>query len=304
MPTVRDIGEFLQREGLVSGPLPELTSEPVSVVRADDQAVGGALSWMSAKRLAQDPVRVQQFQGTLLIVPATGLSGAAGAGICIACRSPKLAFSRVVDRFFPELAAWPWPVAPSQRANDASVSPSAKIAPNVVIGAGCLVEDDVEIGPGTAIAHTTIRRGTRIGANCTIGLPGFGFDKSESGEWFRFPHIGTVEIGSDVEIGSNTCIDRGALGATRIGDGAKIDNLVHIAHNVVIGRNALVIANAMIGGSAHIGEGTWVAPSASVMNQVTVGKDVTVGMGAVVTKSVRDGVTVAGVPAKELQPKG
>ena len=302
MSTAFAIVTFLKSQGLTDAEPAGFDALPITAVRSEEEASAGSLSWMSAKRHLQDSSRLAQFPGALLIAPPDAPSGRVAGGFSVACRTPKLAFSKVVDHFFSASTEWPW--SADARASDSLVSPSARIAPGVVIGRSCVIGDGVEIGPGTAIAHTTVGAGTHIGANCTIGLPGFGFDKAETGEWFRFPHIGTVEIGANVEIGSNTCIDRGALGATRIGDGAKIDNLVHIAHNVVVGPNALVIANAMLGGSAKIGAGTWIAPSASVMNQVTIGSGVTVGMGAVVTKHVRDGVTVAGVPAKELQPKG
>jgi UDP-3-O-[3-hydroxymyristoyl] glucosamine N-acyltransferase len=112
-----------------------------------------------------------------------------------------------------------------------------------------------------------------------------------------------VEIEENVEIGSNTCIDRGALGNTIVRSGAKIDNLVHLAHNVVVGCNALVIANSMIGGSTVIEEGAWIAPSVSVMNQVSIGKSSILGMGAVVIKDVADGAVMVGNPAKALEKK-
>ncbi len=304
MPSVLEIATYLFDHGLSRTAPSGFDPVPVTGVRPEDEASAGDLSWMSAKRFAQDPTRLSRFPGALLIGPREAPSGRVSGGFSIACDVPKLAFSKVVDHFFGEAAAWPWPAEGTVRAPDSRVSPSARLAPNVIVGAGCNIGDDVEIGPGSVLAHASIGAGTRIGANCTIGLPGFGFERAETGEWFRFPHIGTVEIGAFVEIGSNTCIDRGALGPTRIRDGAKIDNLVHIAHNVDIGENALVIANAMIGGSARIGAGTWVAPSASVKNQVTIGAGVTVGMGAVVLGNVADGKVVAGVPAKELQPKG
>lgn len=304
MPTIREISEFLASNGLAVRLPPGVDDTRVTAPSALEGAVAGALSWLSAKRLAQDHSQVSDFAGAFLVAPSEAPAVRLVHGVCVPCFSPKLAFSKVVSAFFPELSAWPWPTAPSFVSAQSRLATSARLAPGVVVGAGCVIEDGVEIGPGTVLAHTRVGPGTRIGANCSLGLAGFGFDRTETGEWFRFPHVGGVDIGRDVEIGSNTCIDRGSLGNTCIGDGAKIDNLVHIAHNVRVGANALVIANAMLGGSAQIGEGTWVAPSASVMNQVTIGAGATVGMGAVVTKNVRDGVTVAGVPAKELQPKG
>lgn len=105
-------------------------------------------------------------------------------------------------------------------------------------------------------------------------------------------------IEDDVDIGANTCIDRGALGDTRIGRGARIDNLVHIAHNVQVGAHAAVIADAMIGGSAKIGAYAWIAPSACIRDRVSVGERAVVGLASLVTKDVPADVTVLGAPAR------
>ncbi len=138
-----------------------------------------------------------------------------------------------------------------------------------------------------------------IGANCTLGLCGFGYIWDE-GHWLRFPHIGGVVIESDVEIGSNVCIDRGSIGNTHIRQGVKIDNLVHIAHNADIGEHTLIVAGAVIGGSVKIGKKCFIGMNASIKNGVTIGDNVTVGAGAVVLKDIPDGETWAGVPAKKL----
>ena len=153
------------------------------------------------------------------------------------------------------------------------------------------------------MANCTIAAGVRIGCNCTIGLPGFGYEKDQAGAYWRFPHLGGVRIEADVEIGSNTCIDRGSLGDTVIGRGCKIDNLVHVAHNVVLGNNAVVIANTMLGGSVTIGAGAWVAPSVTIMNQATIGAGATLGLGAVVLKDVAPGQVIVGNPGKVLEKK-
>jgi UDP-3-O-[3-hydroxymyristoyl] glucosamine N-acyltransferase len=106
-----------------------------------------------------------------------------------------------------------------------------------------------------------------------------------------------VRIDDDVDIGANSCVDRGVLDNTWIKRGAKIDNLVHISHNVVIGEDAIVIALTMLGGSVVVGDRAWIAPSATVINQRVIGADATVGLSAVVTKDVQDGQTVMGSPA-------
>ena len=100
-----------------------------------------------------------------------------------------------------------------------------------------------------------------------------------------------------MHIGNNTCIDRGSLKDTVIGEGVKIDNLVHIAHNVNIGKNSLIIACSMIAGSVDIGENSWVAPSSTIRNAITIGKNTTIGLASTVVKSVPDNTTVIGNPA-------
>jgi UDP-3-O-[3-hydroxymyristoyl] glucosamine N-acyltransferase len=139
------------------------------------------------------------------------------------------------------------------------------------------------------------------GAFLSGGPVGFGYSRNEKGELEKFPHLGGVVIEDDVDIGSNTSIDRGTLGNTLIRQGAKIDNLVHIAHNVVVGKHAAVIAHAMIGGSTVIGDYGWVAPSAALMNGIAIGTYATVGLGAVVTKDIPADETWAGIPARPLK---
>lgn len=309
MTTVGDVVRFLGRVGQVEGDptaaSSELRSLVVTGVTPEDTAGSGHISWLSPGRMRQAPERLRAFRGALLLAPAdVGVGRSDSSGIVVGCRSPKFAFAQVVSEFFPELLASPWAAGGGARAESALIAPDVRLAAGVVIGAGVVLHEGVEIGPGTCLAHTAVGKGTRIGANCSIGLPGFGFERAETGEWFRFPHVGRVEIGSDVEVGSNTCIDRGALGATRIEAGAKIDNLVHIAHNVVIGAHALVIANTMVAGSVVIGEGAWIAPSASILNQLTVGANSVIGLGAVVIRNVPPGMTVVGNPARSMDQRG
>jgi UDP-3-O-[3-hydroxymyristoyl] glucosamine N-acyltransferase len=174
---------------------------------------------------------------------------------------------------------------------DNYVGPHCIIEENVVIGDNCVIEGNVMIRKDTVIGNNVLLK-----AGAVIGGQGFGYVKKGK-EWTNFPHFGNVVIEDNVEVGSNTCIDRGALGSTLIKRGAKIDNLVHIAHNVVVGENSLIIADAMIGGSTVIGDDTWVAPSTAIRNGLTIGANCVVGMGAVVIKNVEDGTTVVGNPA-------
>ena len=305
MTTVRDILDFLTGSDQLNQPSlrPDQGTIEVLGVAPEDVAAPGDASWLSSGRLKQAPERVQEFGGALLLAPEVVGLVPSNSGLVVGCRSPKLAFSHVINRFFPDLLAWPWPPPGEDRHATVVVAPDVRLAPGVVLGRGVHLAEGVEVGPFSVLAHTTVGPRTRIGAHCSIGLSGFGFERDEAGQWFRFPHVGGVDIGESVEVGSNTCIDRGSLGRTRIERGAKIDNLVHIAHNVVVGADSLVIAHSMVAGSVRLGEGVWVAPSVAVLNQVRVGDGAVIGLGAVVIRDVAPGTTVVGNPARALEPR-
>ncbi|MDP9203657.1 MAG: UDP-3-O-(3-hydroxymyristoyl)glucosamine N-acyltransferase [Gemmatimonadota bacterium] len=212
---------------------------------------------------------------------------------------PRLAFIRVVaDLFANEAPRGVHPTAvidSSVRLPSAIyVGPLTTIGPKCSIGNGTVIHGGVHIYSDTQIgANVTIHAGTVIGAD------GFGYQRNDDGRLEKFPHLGGVIIEDDVEIGANTCIDRGTLEPTLIREGAKIDNLVHIAHNVDVGRHAAVIAHAMVGGGTRIGDYGWVAPCACLRDGISIGAKATVGLGAVVTRDVPDRATVMGSPARD-----
>jgi UDP-3-O-[3-hydroxymyristoyl] glucosamine N-acyltransferase len=221
----------------------------------------------------------------------------------VAVKNPRLCFIRAITAFFPK--------AKAEGIHPTSVvGKRCRIGKNVSIGPYVTICDGVNVGSGTQIhAGVHICSPARIGRNvvlksgCVIGGDGFGYERNEEGIFEKFPHLGGVVIEDDVEIGSNTCVDRGTLSDTVIGRGTKIDNLVHVAHNVKIGKHCAVIALAMVGGGTQIDDGAWIAPTACLRNGVVIGKQALVGMGAVVTKNVECGETVIGVPAKPIKPK-
>lgn len=192
--------------------------------------------------------------------------------------------------------------------NNASIHSEALIGKNVSIGDFVVIERDVTIKDNVIIGHnnvihsnTIIHNNVKIGSNNTIGANGFGYEKNQNGDYVSFPHIGGVIIFEGVEIGNNNCIDRGTIDNTLIHRNCKIDNLVHISHNVVIGENSLIIANSMIGGSASIGDNCWVSPSSSVLNKINIGNNCIIGMGAVVLKNVDEFDIIVGNPGKIIK---
>ena len=183
----------------------------------------------------------------------------------------------------------------------ATLGENCVIGANVFVSGNTIIKSNCSIGPNTVIKNAIVGNGTIIGSNNTIGGDGFGYAQNEYGEYVLFPHYGSVIIQDRVHIGNNTCIDRGSLSDTLISEGAKIDNLVHIAHNVVIGKNSLIIACSMVAGSVVIGDNCWVAPASTIRNNLSIGENTTVGMGSVVTKNISNGQTVMGNPAVSFE---
>lgn len=145
----------------------------------------------------------------------------------------------------------------------------------------------------TVVYQGTVTVGMRvaIGAFSKIGGYGFGFDP-KSNFTKRWSHSGEVVLSDDVEIGSNTCVDGGTIGATTIGKNTKIDNLVHIAHNVVIGRNVLIVAGTVVGGSVVIGSNVFIGEGVRIKDHVKIGNNVVLGQGSNILKDVPNNTQV------------
>jgi len=267
MPTVRDILDNINEEWSLSGS----TERTVTKVMPIDEADSDSLSFIADEKGFHF---LNDSGAGIIICPwvtEAVLEMDYEHKTIIEVENPKLVFIRLLKKLF----------TPKE---EGFIHPSASI------GAHCYIAPSVEIGKNVIIHPNT-----------TIGTDGFGFLKNENGEWEKFPSLGGVIIEDNVEIGSNCAIDRGALGNTVIREGSKLDNLIHIAHNVKIGKHCAIVAVTMIGGSAQIGDYTWIAPQVCVRDQVKIGRHCLVGMGSVVTKDVPDNTVVMGVPAKEVK---
>jgi UDP-3-O-[3-hydroxymyristoyl] glucosamine N-acyltransferase len=205
-------------------------------------------------------------------------------------------------RFEPATAPFVHPSAcihpDAQLAPDVRIGPFVVVEANAVIGAACQLDAHVVVERGAVIgAGTHLRARVTIGARCVvgsrclfhsgvvIGADGFGFAPHQ-GTWVKIEQLGAVQIGDDVELGANTCIDRGALGDTKIGNGVKLDNLVQIAHNVHIGDHTAMAGCVGVAGSAVIGAHCTVGGGAVVLGHLTLADHVHVSAASVVTRSL------------------
>jgi UDP-3-O-[3-hydroxymyristoyl] glucosamine N-acyltransferase len=213
---------------------------------------------------------------------------------------PKNVFFQIVNHFF---ADTPPPV---QIGGCSFISKSVRMGEGVSIGCNCTIDGDIYIGDGVIIGNNvsiinrvTIGNDTVIHSGCVIGHDGFGwFDEGERHEMIR--HIGGVNIGSDVLVGANTIVSRGALDDTVIGDGCKIDGHTYIAHNVVLGCNVIVVGHTSFGGSVEVGQGAYISTS-NIINQMKIGEGAFVGYGSVVIRNVKAGDRVVGNPARSIK---
>jgi len=184
-----------------------------------------------------------------------------------------------------------------------------KIGESSIISESCRIGDDVDMGRDSLLhPHVTIYRGVRIGARavlhagCVIGADGFGFSLAGD-HWEKFPQIGTVSIGDDVEIGANSCVDRAALGATVIGNGTKIDNLVHVAHNCTIGCHVVIAAQCGFSGGVTVGDYAGFGGQVGVATKAKIDAKAEIGAktGIVSRQHVPAGQPVWGMPARPLR---
>jgi UDP-3-O-[3-hydroxymyristoyl] glucosamine N-acyltransferase len=274
------------------------------------------LSFVSSRKAAE---QAQSSAAGCLIVPPEFLNS--GGRTVIRVREPRAAFARAVSRLHPQAPVQPGIHSTAVIASTTEIGAAASIGPHVSIGEGTVIGARCRIGAGCAIgrrvvlgddsilyANVTIYDEVDIGvrailhSGCVIGADGFGFILTGD-RYGKFPQIGRVVIDSDVEIGANSCVDRAALGVTWIGEGTKLDNLVHVAHNCRIGRHVVVAAQTGFSGGvivedyAVIGGQVGVGDKARIESRAVIGS----GSGILTSKIVRGGQVVWGTPARPLK---
>ena len=235
--------------------------------------------------------------------------------------NPYATYARVAAVLQPAREAEPPGTHPSAViAATARIDPSAHIGPHVVIGARasigahtrlgpqCVIEEDVEIGAdATLVARVTVCRGVKVGARAllhpgvVIGSDGFGF-ALERGAWLKVPQLGGVRLGADVEVGSNSTIDRGAIEDTVIEDGVKLDNLIQIGHNVRVGAHTAIAGCTGVSGSTEIGSRCQIGGAVSIGGHLTICDDVIITGTTMISRSItRPGVYSSGIPFEDAR---
>ncbi len=295
-----------------------LAQQRVDSLESVERASATSLTFVGNGKYA----RLLETSAALVAVVSEGieLSTAARQRVILRVRNADFAMIAILERFAaPELLP-DVGIDPTAR-----VHPTATVASDARIGACVTVGKDARIGARTALFDgVRIYQGATIGTDCVlhanvvirerctvgnrvilasgvaIGTDGFGYRPSPDGRGIsKIPHIGTVLIEDDVEIGANSCVDRGKFGATRIGAGSKIDNLCQIGHNAEIGRCVVISGLSGVAGSTTVGDGSRIGGGCGIADHLRVGRGVSLAARAGVMSDVPDGATWAGTPAQD-----
>ena len=256
--------------------------------------------------------------GASAVILGTSMDSQGLAGIRV--ENPALGFAAALAYLHPEAEAEPGVHPSAQVERDVKLGQDVSIGPCATLGAGATVGDGAVIGAGTYVGRgASLGHGVHlypsvvlydsvilgdeviVHSGTVIGADGFGY-VSDNDVHHKVPQVGGVVIGRQVEIGANSTIDRGTIGDTTIGAGTKIDNLVHIAHNVKVGRGCLLAGEVGIAGSTEIGDFVILAGQVGVVDHVTIGDRAVVASKSAVMQSLEGGKTYAGIPALE-QPR-
>ncbi len=310
--TVEDILEIL-KDGRCRGG----TDREIIGIASLREAEPGDLSFLGNRKYRR---YVPESKATVILVAPAFVGDPGENQLFILVADPSRALALICERV--ERQLWPAPTPGTDPS--ARVDPSAVVHPTACLGPFCVIDAHVQVGRECNLeAHVFVGRKARLGSNCrlragvyvgpfcdlgdrvsllpgaVIGSDGFGY-ASIDGKHGKIPQIGNVVLEDDVEIGANSTIDRARFGETRIGRGSKIDNLVHIAHNVRIGERCLVAAQTGVSGSAVIESGVEIGGQVGLVGHITIGKGSRLGAQAGVSNDLSPGSKVSGTPAHSI----
>ena len=216
--------------------------------------------------------------------------------------NPRLSFAKIVKKYFLEEKTKKGIHKTCVIGKNCKIGKSVSIGVNSVIGNGVLIGANTIINNNVVISDNVV-----IGNNCyiksgaIIGEDGFGFEIVKNKPPVKIPQIGSVVIGSNVEIGANSNIACGTLNSTIIESGVKIDNHVHIGHNCHISNNTIITACVEISGSVNIGKNCWIGPNSSIIQKIDIGDNSTIGIGAIITKNIKKNEKIMGLNSIDLK---
>ncbi len=298
-PPVR-LGELVAELG---GELLGVADQTIRTIASLDAADSGCISFLANPKYK---AQLQTTQAACVIVAPAVKDEAAARGAAIVTPDPYLYFARLTQWWARRVRPQPLAQVHPSAVVDASavLAPGVSVGPLAVIEAGAVVAEGAMIGPHCVVGRKArIGAGTRLSARVTIGFDcvlgarcivhsgavigadGFGFAPHQ-GRWEKIEQLGAVHIGDDVEIGANTCIDRGALSDTVIETGVKLDNLIQIAHNVRIGEHSAMAANVGVAGSTVIGKHCTVGGAANIIGHLELADRVHISVATTVTRSL------------------
>ncbi|MDD2904147.1 MAG: UDP-3-O-(3-hydroxymyristoyl)glucosamine N-acyltransferase [Syntrophales bacterium] len=306
----RTLGELA---ALLGGKLQGPADLVIHGIAAIDQATPRDITFITHKRFAR--LAAQSQAAAFIVAP----DQAHLSRPLIIVAHPYLAYAQVATLFAPPRSRWPGVSPQAFLGQEVEVGQDVSIAPRVFTGngvrlgdrvtvmPGCVLGDKVQIGADSLLyPHVTVLERCTLGerviihSGTVIGADGFGFVPGKEGH-LKIPQLGIVVIEDDVEVGANCTIDRAALGETRVGRGVKMDNLVHLAHNVQVGEHSFLVAQVGVAGSTKLGKGVSLGGQAGLAGHIELGDGVQVAAQAGVSHSLPAGQTVSGSPARPHQ---
>lgn len=286
----------------------------VSGVAPIEQASAGDVTFIAQARFLE---QLDHTAAAAVLVAKDVVLTPGQRPVLIRVANPYFAFIEVIKKYLPHPQGATGLDPAAQVSEHARLGKGVSVGPHVIIEAGCEIGEAVQIGAGCYVGrnasigshtilfpHVCIAHGVVVGRNVivqfgsVIGSDGFGYVKHE-GRYHKIPHLGTVVIEDDVEIGANCTIDRGTFGETRIRRGAKLDNLIHLAHNVTVGENSVIAAQTGVSGSTKIGSEVTIAGQVGFVGHIEIGDHAMFGAQAGVTKSIPANTVVSGYPARD-----